>query len=130
MTASIAATINETISVSLIAATACGLVIASQNAPTPPSSERTTTAASGIRMISVSQATESPAANSAPRAAEAAPRRRGTRRPAGGCASAGSGDPQVTLDLGDGAVLGVEELVVDLAQPPNSSILNSDCGAG
>ena len=54
MTALITATITEAISVSLIAATACGLVIASQNSPMPSSNERTTTAASGIRTISVS----------------------------------------------------------------------------
>jgi hypothetical protein len=47
-------------SVSFIAATACGDVTSSQNAASPSSSERATTAASGIRTISVSQATEKP----------------------------------------------------------------------
>jgi hypothetical protein len=53
-----AATITDTISVRRIAACACALVTASQNSPTPPSSDCATTAASGIRTISVSQATE------------------------------------------------------------------------
>jgi hypothetical protein len=66
MTASIVATIAETISVSRIAAWACGAVMASQNAPAPSSNERATTAASGIRTISVSQATERPPAKTAP----------------------------------------------------------------
>ncbi len=58
ITALMAATTSETISVRRIAACACGVVTASQNAATPPSSDCTTTAASGIRTISVSQATE------------------------------------------------------------------------
>jgi hypothetical protein len=85
ITASIAATISETITVRRIAATACGAVMASQNAPAPSSNERTTTAASGIRTISVSQATESPPAVSGP----AGTRVRDGRRPAV-VASAGS----------------------------------------
>src|SRR5918994_790474 len=110
ITASIAATISDTIRVRRIAATACGAVTASQNASTPPSNERTTTAASGIRAIRVSQATERPPATSGPAAISAC--RRG-RRPAT-VALPGSGHPQVALDVGHRALLGVEELGVDL----------------
>ena len=61
-----AATTIETISVNRMAATAWGLVTASQNSSTPPSNERTTTAASGISTISVSQATLRPPTTSGP----------------------------------------------------------------
>src|SRR3954451_23038959 len=113
ITASITATISEATSVSFIAATACGEVTSSQNAPRPSSNERTTTAASGIRTMSVSQATDRP-----PRKSGVPTPRRAVRRARGGrtatAASVCSGDPQVLLDRGDRALVRVEELVVDL----------------
>ncbi len=48
-TALISTTTSETANVSFSAATACGSVTASQKAPSPPSSERSVSAASGIR---------------------------------------------------------------------------------
>src|SRR4051812_36262956 len=110
ITASIAATISDAISVSFIAATACGDVTSSQNAARPRSSERTTTADSGIRTISVSQATEKPPATSGP--ADTRLARVGRATTAGKLAS--GVHPQVLLDRGDRALIRVEELVVDL----------------
>src|SRR5215211_2649517 len=107
-----AATISEAIRVSLMAATACGDVTSSQNAARPSSNERETTAASGIRTIRVSQATERPPRKSGVPMSWRAAHRRGGR--AAIVASAGSGDPQVLLDGGDRALVRVEELVVDL----------------
>src|SRR3954453_3748811 len=112
-----AATRTARTSVSFSAATACGAVTASTNACRPPSVERATTAASGIRTMtdSHSVATPSPSAPDPPGAAEESPRR---RAPGGGAAeisaSLGSGDPRRLLDLGDRALVRVEELVVDL----------------
>src|SRR4051812_2658785 len=116
-TALSAATRIDRISVSFSAATACGAVTASTNACRPPSVERATTAASGIRTMtdSHSVATPSPSAPDPPGAAEESARRRAE---AGGAAeisaSLRSGDPRRLLDLGDRALVGIEELVVDL----------------
>src|SRR5918994_4960199 len=111
ITALIAATISETTSVSRIAACAWAFVTASQNSPTPPSNDCTTTAARGIRTISVSHATEYAPATSGPTGS----RRARTRDSSPAVtALAGRGHPQVAVDLGDRALLGVEEVGVDL----------------
>src|SRR4051794_16445088 len=116
-TALIAATRIDTISVSFSAATACGAVTASQKAPSPPPSERATTAASGIRTITLSHSVATPSASAPdpPGAAEESARRRaaGSDRPALR-ASLGSGDSRGLLDRGDRPLVRVEELVVDL----------------
>src|SRR5829696_2182370 len=121
MTASMAATTTETINVKRIAATACGLVTASQNSAAPPSNERTTTAASGIRTISVSQATLRPPTTSgpvwirrAPAGLEAgrAPLLAGAGAPIS--ASLCGGDTELLLDLRHGPRVRVEEVGVDL----------------
>src|SRR4051812_4470894 len=116
-TALIAATRIDTMSVSFSAATACGAVTASQKAPSPPSSERATTAASGIRTMTLSHSVATPSASAPdpPGAAEERARRRatGSDRPALR-ASLGSGDSRGLLDRGDRPLVRVEELVVDL----------------
>src|SRR4051795_1993705 len=118
-TALTAATRIDRTSVSLSAATACGAVTASQNAARPPSVERATTAASGISTITDSHSVATPSASvpDPPGAAEESARRRAVGRAddaAGLSASLGSGDPRRLLDLGDRALVGIEELVVDL----------------
>src|SRR3954466_2065537 len=122
-TALTAATRIDRTSVSLSAATACGAVTASQNAARPPSVERATTAASGISTMTLSHSVATPSASvpEPPGAAEeSAGRRAVTPDPptpgdaAGLRASLGSGDPRRLLDLGDRALVGIEELVVDL----------------
>src|SRR4051794_527139 len=118
-TAFIAATRIDMISVSFSAATACGAVMASTNAPRPPSVERATTAASGISTTTLSHSVATPSDSAAdpPGAAAARGRRRKTDPPAAGAevrASLGSGDPRRLLDLRDRALVGVEEVVVDL----------------
>src|SRR3954453_10818088 len=116
-TALIAATRIDRTSVSFSAATACGAVTASQKAPSPPSSERATTAASGIRTMTLSHSVATPSASAPdpPGAAEERARRRatGSDRPALR-ASLGSGDSRGLLDRGDRPLVRVEELVVDL----------------
>src|SRR3954469_14277701 len=114
-----AATKIDTSSVSFSAATACGAVTASTNACRPPSVERATTAASGIRQMTDSHSVAAPSASvpDPPGAAEESARRRADGRTgdaAGLSASLGSGDPRRLLDLGDRALVGIEELVVDL----------------
>src|SRR5918994_6669185 len=102
---------TETISVNRMAATACGLVTAAQNSSTPPSNERTTTAASGIRTIGVSQATLSPPPTSGPLRIRRAPAglkagralSRAEAEASITCDSLGGGDTEVLFDLGDGA---------------------------
>src|SRR3954469_17302425 len=118
-TALIAATRIDRTSVSLSAATACGAVTASQNAARPPSIERATTAASGIRTITLSHSVATPSASvpGPPGAAEERARRRAVRFGAAGAAvraSLGSGDPRRLLDLRDRPLVRVEELVIDL----------------
>src|SRR4051794_37927594 len=112
------ATRIERTSVSFSAATACGAVTASTNACRPPSAERATTAASGIRTTTLSQsvATPSPSVRAGPVPEESARRRADGRAgdAAGLRASLGSGDPRRLLDVGDRALVGIEELVVDL----------------
>src|SRR3954452_16744448 len=115
-----AATRIDRTSVSFSAATACGAVTASTNACRPPSVERATTAASGIRTMTLSHsvATPSPSAPEPPGAAEESARRRADGRAddaaPGLSASLGSGDPRRLLDLRDRTLVGIEELVVDL----------------
>src|SRR4051794_27708393 len=116
-TALTAATRTEMSSVSFSAATACGAVTASTNACRPPSVERATTAASGIRTMTLSQSVATPSASvpDPPGAAEERARRRAVRAAAAEVsASLGSGDPRRLLDLGDRPLVRVEELVVDL----------------
>src|SRR3954447_5433102 len=114
-----AATTIESSSVSFSAATAWRPEMASQNAPRPPSVERATTAASGIRTItlrhSVATPSESVRPGPIPGAAEESARRRAVG--ASGVevrASLGSGDSRRLLDLRDRPLVRVEELVVDL----------------
>src|SRR5918997_214426 len=118
ITASIAATTTLTPSVSRMAAIAWRFVTASQNSPAPPSKERTTTAASGISTISVSQATLSPPTTSGPvRTRRPAGRAGRSARTGGAPAIAVSlcgGDTELLLDLGHGARVRVEEVGVDL----------------
>src|SRR6187200_243865 len=113
VTALIAATASEHPSVSLSAATAWRLVTADQNASSPPSVERASSAASGTRTMTLSQsvASPNPSAPGPPTTAPRSPRRR-TAAPVR--ASLGSGHPRVLLDLRHRARVGVEELVVDL----------------
>src|SRR3954468_21897758 len=121
-TALTAATRIDNTSVSLSAATACGALTASQKAPSPPSVDRATTAARGIRTITLSHSVATPSASAPepPGAAEERARRLKTDPPAAcaGCAavsaSLGSGDPRRLLDLGDRPVVRIEERVVDL----------------
>src|SRR4051794_37477037 len=115
-TALTAATRIEMRSVSFSAATACGAVTASTNACRPPSVDRATTAASGIRTMTLSQSVATPSA-SGPEPPGAAEERARRRAAAGGVrvrASLGSGDSRRLLDLGDRALVRVEEVVVDL----------------
>src|SRR4029079_1406565 len=87
------------------------------NAPGPASVERATTAASGIRTITLSHTVATPSERSpaAPGGPEERERRRAVRaEPAEVRASLGSGDPRGLLDLRHGALVRVEELVVDL----------------
>src|SRR3954453_10123685 len=117
-TALIAATRIESSSVSFSAATAWRAVTASTNAPRPPSVERATTAASGIRTMTLSHSVATPSASEwvdSPGAAEERARRRAVVRAVR--ASLGSGDPRRLLDLGDRPLVRVEELVVDLRPP-------------
>src|SRR3954447_17110349 len=130
-TALIAATATDMVSVRRSAATACGAVTASQNAPRPASVERATTAASGIRTITLSHTVAMPSDNSPepPGAAEERERRRAVRvgrgdPPTPVRASLGSGDPRGLLDLRDGALVRVEELVVDLR--PAAEVLDRE----
>src|SRR3954464_12539746 len=119
-TALTAATRIDRTSVSLSAATACGAVTASTNACRPPSVERATTAASGIRTMTDSHSVATPSASvpEPPGAAEESARRRADGRAEeaapGLSASLGSGDPRRLLDLRDRTLVGIEELVVDL----------------
>src|SRR5262245_2181917 len=130
ITALIATTISEVISVSLIADWASGAVIESQKCPRPSSKPRLTTAASGSSTMRLTHRVAVPRASAAPP--------RGTRRPAlGGLATAVSADakaalshlagrvPEVRLGLGHPAVVAEERIgdlrptaeVVDREQP-------------
>src|SRR4051794_29546386 len=110
VTALIAATIAESITVSSIAERASGALTASQNAPRPPSSPRASTAASGSRTIRLRYAV----ARAPAIAGRAGRRARGARRGAGSVAASAGGDTELPLDLGHLALVGVEELIVDL----------------
>ena len=137
ITASIAATTTEMISVKRIAAIACGLVIASQNSSTPPSNERTTTAASGISTISVSQATLRPPTTSGPLRMRRAPA--GLAGRALCSLEAGASitlrhlaveTPRSCSIFATAPVSGSKKSALTLSQPPNLSILNSFFGSG
>src|SRR5262249_33269557 len=117
-----AATTIEIVRLSFSAARAWGAGTASQNAPRPPSSERATTAASGMSTMTLSQMVAIPRdsrwAGRVPGVAEESARRRAARAGAAGVrASLGSGDPRGLFDLRHGALVGAEELVVDLRPP-------------
>ena len=122
---------------SCIAAIAWGLVIASQNSPTPPSKERTTTAASGISTISVSHATLS-AADDERAGAHARPARRPGRRVRPSRAERAATSPDYLAVLTPSScsifatepVSGSKKSALTLSQPPNLSILNSFLGSG
>src|SRR5688500_1287903 len=107
-----ATTASDTYNVSFSAAQASGALTASQNAPAPPSSERTTTAASGTSTIRLNHATAS-----APGGAASPMGRRGARAGSGRAAESAGGDTEPPLDLGHLARGGDEELVVDRAPP-------------
>src|SRR5919202_304440 len=113
-TALTAATRIESSSVSFSAAIACRAVTASTNAPRPASVERATTAASGIRTMTLSHSVATPRESAPGAAGESARRRAVAAGTAEVRASLGSGDPRGLLDLGDRPLVGVEELVVDL----------------
>ena len=66
ITALITTMISEVITVSLIAETASGSVIASQKAPRPSSNERKTTAPSGISTMMLSQVRTTPRVSTSP----------------------------------------------------------------
>src|SRR3954468_9035833 len=119
-TALTAATRIDRISVSFSAATACGAVTASTNACRPPSVDRATTAASGMRTTTLSHSVAMPSDSrwvEPPGAAEERARRRPGTAAARLRASLGSGDPRRLHDRGDRALVRIEELVVDLAPP-------------
>src|SRR4051794_34161195 len=111
VTALIATTISETISVSLNAATAWGPVTTSQNSPSPPSSDFAATAASGSRTTTLRYVIATPRPSAAPPGSATARGGRDGRGPA--VSSLGCRDTQVLLDGGDAALVGVEELVAD-----------------
>src|SRR6266545_2575437 len=127
ITALIATTISEAISVSFRAAMASGLVIAVQNAPIPPSADFAVSAASGIRTMRLMYAVTRPRPRVAPPrrghettlggASARVPERALTPSPPPGLsgrpASLGA-DPQVLLDPGDDALLRIEEVGVHL----------------
>src|SRR5437763_13840352 len=116
VTALIAATPSDATSVSSSAETASRPVTACHAAARPPSVALTATAASGRRTITLSQSVAIPPP-SAPGPAVARARRRRDHRGAYGAAvsaSLGSGDSRCFLDLGDRALVGIEELVVEL----------------
>src|SRR4051794_24729088 len=108
VTALIATTISDTMSVSLNAATACGPLTTSQNSPSPPSSDFAATAASGSRTITLRYVIATPRPSAAPPGSGTA-RGRGGSGPA--VSSLGCRDTQVLLDARDDALVGVEELV-------------------
>src|SRR4051812_34086166 len=108
VTTLISATIAEITTVISSAARAAGAVIASHSPPIPLSSDFVRTAASGSRtmMLNHSEVTPSP---TGPIVAPVAGRRRGSATVAIGLAR------RLVVDLGHGALVRVEELVVDLA---------------
>src|SRR3954468_163928 len=124
-TALTAATASDVHSDSFSADTAWRLVTADQKVSRPPSVERATSAASGMRTMTLSHsiAIPSPSALAPPGVT------RGTRRAARAVtASLGSGDPRVLLDGGHRALVGIEELVVDLA--PVTEVADGEQAAG
>src|SRR3954451_4390048 len=109
VTTLMSATMAEITTVMTSAAIAAGAVIASMNAPGPPLNAFVSTAASGSRtmMLNHSEATPSPMGPTQPPAVAFA-LRRGSARAAIGLAR------RLVVDLGHGALVRVEELVVDL----------------
>src|SRR6478735_6828177 len=111
---------SEIHSVSTRADTAERPVMLSQNVPRPPSVERATRAAIGMRTMTLSHSVEMPSPSMPLPPADA---RRATRR-AGRASLLGSGDSRVLLDGGDLALVGVEEVVVELA--PAAEVLDGE----
>src|SRR4051794_4416162 len=101
-------TINEAINVSSSAETACGLDTAFQNPSSPLSVERAATAASGMSAITLRYAMTTPRPSAAP-----GPRRT-ARRGRDRAGLAASGLPLALEDLRDLALVGIEQVVVDL----------------
>src|SRR3954462_2790296 len=106
-TALITVTSSDAVSVSFSALTDWRLETVSQKCAIPPSVDFETTAASGRSTVRLSHTVVTPRPSIPGRPAAAARRRRGSRTVR---ASLGSGDPCLVLDLGDGAVLRVEEV--------------------
>src|SRR3954453_2401049 len=103
----IAATIRAAPSVSFSALTDWRLETVSQKCAIPPSVDFATTAARGRSTIRLSHTVVTPRPSIPGRPTAATRRRRGSRTDR---ASLGSGDRCLVLDLGDGAVLRVEEV--------------------
>src|SRR4051794_10441611 len=106
-TALIAATTSAVSSVSSSALTDWRLETVSQKCAMPPSVDFATTAASGRRTIRLSQTVATPRPRAPGRPAAAAARRRGSATVS---ASLGSGDSRRLFDLGDRALLRIEEV--------------------
>src|SRR3954466_7780397 len=96
VTALIATTISDTMSVSLNAATACGPLTTSQNSPSPPSNDFAATAASGSSTITLRYVIATPRPTTGPLGSGAARGRGDGRGPA--VRSLGCRDTQVLLD--------------------------------
>ena len=110
VTAFTATTKIEAANVSLSAATAGGELTSCQNALSPPSSDAATTAAIGTSTIRLKYAVESPSARPPGRRA-LRPVRAGSRRASG---LPVSGHSQLVLDVGEDALLAVEETLADV----------------
>src|SRR5881396_1087046 len=120
-TALIAATRSADSTVSFSAATDCLLETVSQKCAMPPSVDFATTAASGSSTMMLSQAVAIPRPRAPGRPIAAAARRRGSEAVR---ASAGSGDSCRLFDLGDRAVLRVEEVLHHLV--PAAELLDRE----
>src|SRR3954453_23472805 len=114
-TALIAATSSDASSVSFSALTDWRLETVSQKCAIPPSVDFATTAARGRSTIRLSHTVVTPRPSIPGRPTAATRRRRGSRTVR---ASLGSGDPCLVLDLGDGAVLRIEEVGHHLVAAP------------
>jgi hypothetical protein len=104
VTAFASTTTSDATNVSFSAANAAGPVTSSQKAERPPSRDEATTAAMGMRTISVRYAVESP--RTRPPARLDLPARAGSLTAS---VVLLSGNSQLVLDVEEDAVLGVEE---------------------
>src|SRR3954465_9948891 len=106
-TALITVTSSDAVSVSFSALTDWRLETVPQKCPTPPSVDFATTAARGRSTIRLSHTVVTPRPRAPGRPAAAAARRRGSATVS---ASLGSGDSRRLFDLGDRALLRIEEV--------------------